>query len=251
MRYPKIKDMPLFLDTATWTWSRRKKTFWIGHEADGTKWLVKGRGSVYALRERSSAFLMQSLGINCQSSVYISLNTDSLPLQDNPDLEKFQLAIRYIDEHNGDCKDEKCPKKVFVENFESTPRKISFLEHCSVINAIDWVKVQLLACLCGAHEPSQRLMSKDHVMYIIDNEQMFSNQPNSPITGAKHWFDFEFYEAMTWTLNLCKELSSINENDVRTFTNIPNGYLLDEPYPLVDLMKDAILFAKKFLKEYS
>ncbi|GEM_PF-4879587 len=252
MTYPRIENLPLQVNASSWSWSKTEDgDFWIGRELDGTRWLVKGRGSFYALRERASAYLLQTLGVNSQSSAFIILSEESLPVADKPEIERYQLAIHYIDEHGRNCVDgEKCPLRKLNEQFKDAPKKVSFLETCSIKNAIDWVKSEVLVCLCGANEPSDRLISKDHIMYIIDNEQMFSTKPSNPITDTD-WFQTEYDTTMGLTLDLCKRLSDIDKRDIQVFTTIPEGYVVDELWSIPKLMESTVRFAKQFLKEYA
>lgn len=252
MTYPRIENLPLQVNASSWIWSRAENgDFWIGRELDGTKWLVKGRGSFYAMRERASAYLLQTLGVNSQSSAFMILPEESLPIADRPDIERYQLAIRYIDEHGTNCVDgKKCPLKILNEQFREAPKKVFFLETCSIKNAIDWIKLEVLACLCGANEPSGRLISEDHIMYVSDNEQMFSTKPSNPITDT-NWFQTEYDTTMGLTLDLCKRLSDIDERDIQVFTPIPEGYVVDELWSISKLMELTVNFAKEFLKEYA
>ena len=224
------------------------KDFWIGRETDGTKWLMKGSGSFYALRERASAYLLQSLGINSQSSAFIILPEKSLPVVNNPNIERYQLAIRYIDEHGENCNQgEKCPLSKLNDHFKEASKKVSFLEACSIKNIIDWVKLEVMACLCGANEPSERLFSEKHTLYVIDNEQMFSTTPSNPITCTE-WFEIEYDTTMKITFDLCKRLSNINNRDIEIFTTIPKGYVVNEIWSIQKLMESTLKFAKQFLK---
>lgn len=224
------------------------KDFWIGRELDGTKWLIKGRSSFYALRERASAYLLQSIGVNSQSSAFVIRPEESLPVTDKPDIERYQLAIRYINEHGKNCvSGEKCPLRKLNDQFEEIPKKVSFLETCSIKNIIDWVKLEVMACLCGANEASDRLFSEDHIMYVIDNEQMFSTTSSNPIT-CTNWFEIEYDTTMKITLDLCKRLSNINKQDIKVFTTIPKGYVVDELWSISELMESTVKFAKQFLK---
>ncbi|NQT56945.1 MAG: hypothetical protein HQ551_12045 [Desulfobacteraceae bacterium] len=222
--------------------------FWIGQELNGTKWLVKGRGSFYALRERASAYLLQTLGVNSQSSAFVILPEKSLPVAEEPNIERFQLAISYIDKHDRDCVDgDNCPLSKLNDQFNEAPKKVSFLETCSIKNIIDWVKLEVLACLCGANEPSDRLFSKDHSMYVIDNEQMFSGTPSNPITCTR-WFDKEYDTLINLTLELCERISKIKKRDIQIFTAIPDGYVVDESWSISELMESTVKYSKEFLK---
>ncbi len=224
MTYPRIENLPLQVDASDWTWSRtEERDFWIGHELDGTKWLVKGRGSFYALRERASAYLLQTLGINSQSSAFMILPEGSLPVVDKPE-KRHQLAIRFIEKCGMNCMDGE--------------------------NRIDSVKLNVLACLCGANEPSEILISEDHIIYVIDNEQMFQDPyPSDPITCAD-WSEIEYDDMMELTLDLCRKLSVIDDRDIQVFTAIPDGYIVNEKWSISERMKLTVNFAKQFLKEY-
>ncbi len=247
MIYPGIENLPLEVDSSSWNWSKADNgEFWIGHDKDGNKWLMKGRGSFYALRERASAYLLQSIGINSQSSSFIILPEDSLPVLEKSDIERYQLAIRYIDEHGENCKaEENCLLKGLHDQFHEASKKVSFLERCYIKNIIDWVKMEVMACLCGANEASGRLFSQDHIMYVIDNEQMFSTIPSNPITYTS-WFEIEFDATMKITLDLCEKLSNINERDIKVFTTIPENYVVDELWSIPELMASMVIHAKGF-----
>ena len=250
MIYPQIENLPLQVDASTWTWSKTEKgKFWIGHERDGTKWLVKGSGSFYALRERASAYLLQTLGVNSQSSALMILPERSLPVVDKPGIERYQLAIRFIDEHGTNCVDgEKCPLKKLNGPFQEASKKVSFLGTCSIKNIIDWVKLEVMACLCGASEKSEKLFSEDHIMYVIDNEQMFQDPPSNPITCAD-WFEIEYDTTMELALDLCRKLSVIDNRDIQIFTAIPEGYVINELWPISKLIESTVQYANQFLKD--
>jgi len=247
MRYPKIVELPLQVDATNWTWSKTEDNgFYIGHETNGTNWLVKCRGSFYALRERAAAYLMQAVGINTQSSSFLVLPNNSLPVLEKPNIERYQLAILYIDEHNGDCvAGDSCPLNNINEQFNKAP----FLKACSISNMIDWVKLEVMACLCGANEPSGRLFSKDHTMFVIDNEQMFSTRPSNPI-GCTSWFEEEYDATMKLTLDLCEKLSKMTKQDINIFTTIPDGYIVNEQWSIAELMTLTVQYAKDFLQQY-
>jgi len=251
MRYPKIVDLPLQVDATNWTWSKTEDNgFYIGHETNGTKWLVKCRGSFCALRERAAAYLMQAVGINTQSSSFLVLPDNSLPVLEKPSIERYQLAILYIDEHNDDCVDgDSCPLNNINEQFKKAPQKVPFLKTCSISNMIDWVKLEVIACLFGANEPSDRLFSKDHTMFVIDNEQMFSTDPSNPI-GCTSWFEEEYDATMKLTLDLCERLSKMTKQDVNIFTTVPDRYIVNELWPIADLMTRTVQCAKDFLQQY-
>jgi len=244
-------SIKLYGDHYSWSWSKiQDNNFWIGHEINGTKWLVKGRGSFYALRERAAAYLLQTVGINSQSSSFLILPDNSLPVTEKPDIERYQLAIRYIDEHDGDCVDlDNCPLDKLDDQFDKAREKVSFLKTNPISNIIDWVKVDVMACLCGANEPSGRLFSRDHKMYVIDNELMFSTKPSNPIVGTD-WFEEEYDATMNLTLDLCERLSKINKRDIQLFTAIPDGYVVNELWSITKLIEFTVQYAKDFFKQY-
>jgi hypothetical protein len=249
MTYPRIDNLPLQVNACSWTWRKmQNRKFWIGQELNGTKWLVKGRGSFYALRERASGYFLQTLGVNSQSSAFVVLPEKSLPVTERPNIERCQLAISYIDEHDRDCVDgDNCLLRKLRDQFDKSPEKYPFLETCAILNIIDWVKSDVLACLCGANEPSGRLLSKDHIMYVIDNEHMLSQTPVSPIRCTK-WFDKEYDASMELTLGLCKRISKIKKRDIQIFTAVPDGYVVDELWSISELMESTVMYSKKFLK---
>lgn len=251
MRYPKIVDLPLQVDATNWHWSKTQNNkFWIGHETNGTKWFVKCRGSFYALRERSTAFLMQKIGINSQSSSFLVLPDNSRPVLEKHDIERYQLAIRYIEEHNAGCIDgTNCPLNKLDEGLNKAPKIVSFLKTFPISNLIDWIKLEVMACLCGANEKSEILFSRGHKTYVIDNEQMFSTKPINPI-GCAPCFEEEYDAAMDLTLSLCEQLAKINKRHIQRFTAIPDGYIVNELWSISELMKLTVQFAKDFLSNH-
>jgi hypothetical protein len=116
---------------------------------------------------------------------------------------------------------------------------------------IDWVKLDILACLCGANEPSERFYTKSHQLYVIDNEQMFSNKPIDPITGTNWFTSGDYNDAMQITLQLCDKLSRIKEEDIQEYSALPEGYEVDAIWDIKRLVRKAIVNAKQYLEIYA
>ncbi len=252
MTYPLQRELPPIIDENNMKWCKQKDNgFWVGTDNEGRDWLVKLRGSFYAYREHISSFLMQDLGLQTQSSSYIILEKDSPPLIDKQDSERYQLAIMMLDEHahDGTCyKESECPLADINDRFNKASNKIEFLKEINVGHMIDWVKLEILACLCGANEPSEYIITKTHQLYVIDNEKMFSTKPCDPIT-CSNWFGHQTYvSAMEMTLELCNQLSHLREKDIQEFSTLPEGYKVDEIWDIKKLIRKSVSYAKQFIE---
>ena len=123
-----------------------------------------------------------------------------------------------------------------------------FLKEINVGHMTDWVKLEILACLCGANEPSGYIITKTHQLYVIDNEQMFSTEPSDPIT-CSNWFGHQTYDsAMEITLELCNQLSHIREKDIQEYSTLPEGYKVDEIWDIKQLIRKSVSYAKQFIE---
>ena len=252
MTYPLQRELPPIIDANDMKWCKQKDHgFWVGRDNDSKDWLVKLSGSFYAYRDHISSFLMQDLGLQTQSSSYITLEKDSPLLIDKPDSERCQLAIMMLDEHahDGTCYTESaCPLTEINDRFKEASNNIQFLKDINVGHMIDWVKLEILACLCGANEPSGYIITKTHQLYVIDNEQMFSTEPSDPIT-CSNWFGHQTYDsAMEITLELCNQLSHIREKDIQEYSTLPEGYEVDDIWDIKQLIRKSVSYAEQFIE---
>lgn len=98
MRYSKIADLDSHFCGEQWTWRRSPtgREHWIGVDKLGREWLVKMTGSFNALRERVFDQVVQTIGLSCQSCVFLTLPKNCEQLYNSPHAELHQGAIAYI-----------------------------------------------------------------------------------------------------------------------------------------------------------
>ena len=259
MRFPSIAELPGLMSAGSWTWEPFKPPagehtgFWIGTDTSGTKWLVKMRGSRYAHREHSFGAFAQRLGISCQSSVFLRLPPDAEPLLADSDSESepYQLALWLLPEHQQAICSSTCPLPLIqdeLDRYRSDP--ILALQDTRVRNLMDWARMSMLAHLCGANEPSDRLITPDHSLVLVDNEQMFSTSPADIWTCG--WLLKEDGSisplAIEVATDLCRRVVSIKDEDLSDFASYPEGYRVSRPAPVTRILREAKLAAAAFLQ---
>jgi hypothetical protein len=249
---PYIRDLSGIVSADGWMWDRaiggltaREKFasgFWIGTDLIGQRWLVKMTGSACAYRERTFAALAQRLGFSCQSSAFLKLSPDSPPLTD-PSLKferptQNQLAIWMYDEHQALQCDPNCgywrfrtPWRNLVETpdeprVDPTELLLSFWD----LNVADWARGEVLGYLCGQFEPGGRLWTRDHKMILIDNELMWSSEPENLWTCRWLVRERHVSEAgVALASQVCKQLCSISNEELDWIANPPRLGFLDQP----------------------
>ena len=180
--YKQARDLPLLLSSLGWSWTRGTgHDIWIGSDEDGTRWMVKARGSFNAARERAFAIIAQSLGISCQSSTFVELPSTDPPFRSGRCSSHMHSAILLLDEHPYSACGPDCPIEALRAELDRAPA-VETLRVSSVISAEDWPRGEILGALCDMHEPPGRLFTTDHRFVQIDNELMFSSG-----AGADLW----------------------------------------------------------------
>jgi hypothetical protein len=231
---PEISELPALMSAEGWRWKRNDafpRDFWLGQDTNGIRWLVKMHGGFYSLREHAFSSLAQHLGLFCQSSVLLRLPNDSIPMKEDSDLEESQIALELLDEHDTVLCAPSCPLAPleFAVNSPSGDR-VALAEHAGVEHASDWIRADMLAYLCGANEPSDRLITKDHEFVVIDNEQMFSTDPVDVLECD--WFRGATGEQSSRAIEiagaLCSRLAQTTDEEIALFSSIPRGYVVNE-----------------------
>ena len=230
--FPTISELPLVQSSEKWAWTlveTSTREFWSGVDEEGQKWLVKMRGSFYALRERTFSVIAQNLGISCQSSTFLQLSSGSEPLKCIPGAAPEQLATWFLSEHViGSCGD-KCPLRASNEAFAAASDKVTSLKQSPILNAVDWVRGEILGYLCDMHEPPGKLVTTEHAFVQIDNEQMFTNavadlwQCHWLETNENDWSETGFEEAR----NLCEAVAELPDAVIAQATDIPPDYAIE------------------------
>lgn len=242
---PLIEHLPLQLVADSWEWRKMEHyDHWIGTDEDGKEWLVKMSGSFYSYRERTFASLAQHLGLSCQSSVYLHLPPDSLPMKNKPRAEVFQLAICWYEQHDDNYAID-CPIKVLYEKSnDPLLNKMHVLKQSSVKNSMDYARAEILAYLCGANERYEFIYTKNHELIMVDNEQTFSSAPCNVL-------DIDIIKEPDGNLSplgkkivhdLCKSFSRISDEDIEMFTSKPNDYKVKKLWKI----KPKLFKARKY-----
>lgn len=254
MPFPFITELPRLLHADSWTWEPFSSPnglhhFWQGTSPDGTKWLVKMKGSFLAYREHVAAALAQALGLSCQSSSYLLLPSDSPPIRTAKSSTCFQLALWLLPEHNAANCIAECP---LIDLRGGCTHQVLFgrLRTSSVKHALDLVRSEILIYLCGATEPCDYLFTQPHEIVIIDNEPMFATNPTSPYQSP--WLEQATSDNLDDLIglsgDLCERLCRLSDRTIESFLSIPDGYVVDEHWPIRPLVYAAREEARRFLK---
>ena len=252
--YPQMTDLPALIDTTGWHWdvfrSPASHEFWCGIAPDGSKWIVKMRGSFYAYRERVFGGLAHLLGISCQPSALCILPPDCPPMRATPNCEPYQGANWFLNEHPPEACSLVCPRKELeaqLNNPGGDP--VSVLRHSKVAFALDLARGDMMACLCGANEPSDRLLTCNHEFVMVDNERMFSSDPSSPMKCR--WIERPSGQVsehgLTLERELCFAFAGVTDSEISKLCCIPPGYHVEERWSISDKLICARDKAKKLL----
>jgi hypothetical protein len=224
---PLIRDLPDHLRADGWEWSKAeppanhfpglgvKHGWWFGTDENGIKWLTKLTGGSYAYREHVFSALAQSLGISCQSSVYVTIPKDAAPMRDKFQAKRFQLALWYYAEHANDPCKTQCPMD------ELTSFDLSYLDS-GIKYAEDMIRGEFLGYLCGQSEPAGYLFTANHEFIQIDNEQMFGGDPGN--LENCYWWKFD--AARKYAFEVCRKIAELSEAEILKFAEIPKGYVI-------------------------
>jgi hypothetical protein len=152
--FPAIANLPTHVVATDWNWTRPKPNhnrldglkadWWVATDDTGRRWVVKMTGGNCAYREHVFAALAQRLDISCQSSIYLTIPRNAIPMLDKTKGESYQLALWFFDEHQDSCLSERCPltilKGLHIDNEATLQTYVS----CGVRQAIDWIRGEVL-----------------------------------------------------------------------------------------------------------
>ena len=253
MDFPLSRSLPPLLSPDGWTWHppSDRLRFWVGEDADGTRWLVKFRGGFSAVRERAFSIIAQALGISCQSSTFLKVPLDCTPFRAGDAGDVHQLAILFLDEHEPGQPCDNCPLEALNRHWRDSPYDVETLRASPVRRIIDMARGEMLGGLCEMHEPPGHLFTRDHVFVQIDNELMFSEW-----AGANLW-DSPWVtnngqikpHGLNEAARLCKQVQSLPDEVFQEALRLPPGY---GPGMIWSVRReiDAILpRARKFLEK--
>lgn len=255
--FPSTRDLPTLLtdDDLAWDAPSGGSGFWTGLDSSGTRWVVKFRGGLYAVRERAFSLIAQALGISCQSSAYLKMPSHvrawPIPPRQCDSKDVHQLAIWFLEEHRCEPNCPSCPVVELQEELRGQGDAYDTLRSSRIEHAVDLARGEMLGYLCGMYEPPDPLFTADHTFVQIDNESMFS--PNSGadlwecrwIAGA-HGLNGAGLAAAT---QLCEQMLDLAPELFDEATLLPEGYQPDRAFSVhreVQLIRPrAIEFLKR------
>lgn len=251
--YPLVAELPDHLSAEEWTWAKGslRHDYWIGTDPKGSQWLVKMSGSFYAHRERAFDCLAQSLGLSCQSCVYVTLAPGCPPPAGAGDEEPCQGALALLPEHDLSC-DSSCPLRLLREQPQPEGNdRLRVLQASGIKAATDWFVGDVLGYLCGANERVDVLFTPDHHLFLIDNEQAFSSSPQDPMS---------FIEAETQDgsispvareilLPKCHLMASLSDAQLESFASVPAGYEVNALWDILPRLRRARVAARELAQK--
>jgi hypothetical protein len=226
--FPLIRNLPLMVKTDSWSWETfgQKRDFWIGTDPQLNSWVVKLCGKLGAVHEHVYAAFAQSLGICTQSSVFLILDESSLPLQGqwHPDKIPYNVGLWKFDEHGHDPCGPSCP-------YNNTKAAINEWPEWGLKNPWDKIEARFLGYLCGMSEPTQDLITTDHLWVQIDNELIFGCWAFK--RGKAHdsvlrevvrdgWLKID--GARNRLKILCERISDVSDLEIERIVAIPSEY---------------------------
>jgi len=212
---------------------------------------VKLRGPDYSMREIAFDRFAQELGISCQSVVYLRLQSDAIPLTQQPEESVFQAAHLLLPEHQAGLCSPSCLLAPLQDQLNAPGAdQIAVLRDCGLSCALDWPRVDLLACLCGANESGDRLYTVDHALVMIDCEQMFSTRP-ADLDGWGWWPDSDNAAAQEnanqLAVDLCERVVELPYPTLKWCAGLPADWPLQPDRDLLRSLRLAQLAAANFL----
>lgn len=249
--FPLISQLPKLLDASDWSWQKppqREGRFgmspewWIGRDREGRKWLVKMRNGFYAYREHVFASLAQRLGISCQSSAYLLIESEEAePRLHTRCSEPWQLALCLMDEHAT----QPCSAACVMSDIFGKATDFAAIRHAQVSGIAhfeDLVRGDALGYLCGQFEPHGHFFTRDHEYVVIDNECMFAGTPG--LNGC-HWHECD--AARQLIIEVCRGLVHTTDQELHELAAIPEGYTISNGRDLCDDLRGAKAAAVEYL----
>jgi hypothetical protein len=232
--FPVIRELPAIVTTEGWHWETFPchRDFWIGTDASANSWVVKQKGTWNAVREHIYADFAQTLGICTQSSVYLTLAKQSMPLMGawHPDKTPYNVGIWKFDEHGREPCDLECPRhKLNTVKPRAALLKTWF--ECEIKNPWDMIEARFLGFLCGMFEPTQSLVTKSHLWVQIDNELTFNDWPfergklsQSTMQEIRNDPFFKIEGAGERIRAICSRICDMTEIEIDRITTVPNEF---------------------------
>lgn len=250
--FPLVADLPRVLNTRGWEWKEIRRPshpsdgFWIATDTQRRRWLTKLRGARYAYREITFAKLAQGLGWSCQSSIYIELDARSaVTIGVQPG--SVHAAHWYLDEH---CPQPCCASCSLSPLIEVSINSIEDLEGIDIAHLLDWPKNEFAAYIFGANETSDRLITSQHELVMIDNEQMFSSGPCD--FGTSFWLrninDSAYRRGLALALETCNDVASISPDALAKALAIPDAIKIEDHLDIEMNIRRSIRFASEYLR---
>lgn len=192
-------------------------------------------GGYFALRERVFDYIAQEIGLSCQSCVFLTLPLDCEPMNSDRNAEPQQGAITYIQPHAPEPCSSACDLEPWL-NPPNSPSRLQFLAQLRIEHATDLIVGNVLGNLCGANERGEFVVSRDHRLFLIDNELTLLIGPD--VRGALEYIGTECGDNSDWRhvaeilVPKLELMGSISDSTLKSFTEIPKGYKLREKYPI-------------------
>ena len=234
MHFPPCHSLPDLIHAKDLTWypPSNDLNFWTGVDTQNTRWLVKLRGGLYAVREHAFSVIAQALNISCQSSTFLKMPSqlESWPfsIRGFESEDDCQLAIWLLDEHDRyhQCRDD-CPLAELDHELQLRPYDLGVLRKSRVANALDWARGEMLGMLCEMHEPPGQLVTTDHTFVQIDNELMFVRSAGADLRKSP-WvvdhIDRIRPAGLDEAIYLCKRLLSLPDKVFQGAIRMPAEY---------------------------
>jgi hypothetical protein len=249
--FPLISELPKLMDSSGWAWHKpacgsiglgMKPEWWIGTDAKGRRWLVKMRNGFFAYREHVFASLAQRLGISCQSSAYIVIESEMAePRLHTQGSEPYQLALWLMEEHAPHS----CSAECILSDIIGKEIDFAAIERGCALGIPcfkDLVRGDVLGHLCGQHEPHDSFFTRDHEYVVIDNECVFATKS---CLHECHWQDFD--TAHPVIIEVCRSLSTITDQEFREMATLPEAYVISNGFDLYDLLLAARAASEEYL----
>jgi hypothetical protein len=249
---PSIYELPEFICTKGWQWRTfspsfgiaQLSEFWIGTDLEGNQWLTKLRGGFYAYREIVFAKISQSMGLSCQSSTYIKLDSQSAK-QIGGKAGDIHSVHWFLKEHAPEPCGIECP---YHQLNEATIFEIKDLYPIPISNILDWPSSDFLAYLLGANEISDYLITEDHEFVTIDSEQMFST--NYHCFSTLNWFlnteRIPSSEGISFAKELCLRFVSLSVKDIQRALVIPDNIQIEKRWDIEEIIWKSYEYAKQY-----
>ena len=227
-----------------------RSCFWTVREPAGKLWIVKFTGSFYSYREWVFSRLATRLGLNARKVRLARISKSDLLHIGRKGTEPFQLLLEPVEMHGDPPCNPHCPFPELKRHINEENDLPEVFSSSSVSNADDYILKDYMAAIFGANEPSECLFGTDHRVYIIDNEQMFSQTPVGTISAP--WLfakDGDYSERGHKLLSaLCHKIISLTDTDLQNISKCPEEYRVDATWPILPILRKGKQIAHTIFK---